>query len=307
MAQNNDTSAYLDIEGLRTEMAKWTYPLHFIDFETSATALPFTRGMSPYEGIAFQFSHHIVHEDGRVEHAGQFLDTTIGHLPNFDFVKALKAQLENDSGTIFRYHNHENTYLNQVFWQLKEKSGLPVDEIKELCEFIKSITHSTGKSSVKWQGPRDMVDLWELVKLYYYDPRTGGSTSLKFVLPAILNSSDYLKEKYSRPIYGADGGIPSINFAPQQWVRFEGEKVIDPYKLLPELFNDQPDNIDDLLSEDDGIADGGAAMTAYAKMQFTEMSDYEREQLRKGLYQYCELDTLAMVMIFEAWREWVKQ
>ena len=152
-----------------------------------------------------------------------------------------------------------------------------------------------------------MVDLWELVKLYYYDPRTGGSTSLKFVLPAILNSSDYLKEKYSRPIYGADGGIPSINFAPQQWVRFEGEKVIDPYKLLPELFNDQPDNIDDLLSEDDGIADGGAAMTAYAKMQFTEMSDYEREQLRKGLYQYCELDTLAMVMIFEAWREWVKQ
>ena len=53
-------------------------------------------------------------------------------------VKALKEQLENDNGTVFRYHNHENTYLNHIFWQIKDKSDLPADEINTLCEFIKS-------------------------------------------------------------------------------------------------------------------------------------------------------------------------
>ena len=55
------------------------------------------------------------------------------------------------------------------------------------------------------------------------------------------------------------------------------------------------------------LRDGGAAMTAYARMQFTEMSDTERDVLRIALLKYCELDTLAMVMIFEAWREWLKE
>jgi len=48
-----------------------------------------------------------------------------------------------------------------------------------------------------------------------------------------------------------------------------------------------------------------AAMTAYMKMQFTNMPKEEKDALIQGLLRYCELDTLAMVMIFEAWREWI--
>lgn len=48
------------------------------------------------------------------------------------------------------------------------------------------------------------------------------------------------------------------------------------------------------------------AVTVYARMQFEEMRDTEREERRTALLKYCELDTLAMVMIYEAWREWVK-
>ena len=51
------------------------------------------------------------------------------------------------------------------------------------------------------------------------------------------------------------------------------------------------------------VADGGAAMTAYAKMQFTEMLEEERAELRSALLKYCELDTLAMLMIYEYWAE----
>jgi hypothetical protein len=43
-------------------------------------------------------------------------------------------------------------------------------------------------------------------------------------------------------------------------------------------------------------------LTAYAKMQFEEMSDYERNVLTDSLLKYCELDTMAMVMIYESWK-----
>jgi len=42
-------------------------------------------------------------------------------------------------------------------------------------------------------------------------------------------------------------------------------------------------------------------------MQFTEMSKIERTHLIKGLLKYCELDTLAMVMIYEFWLDEMKK
>lgn len=53
----------------------------------------------------------------------------------------------------------------------------------------------------------------------------------------------------------------------------------------------------------DGIADGGAALTAYSKLQFVDMSDKERDELIDKLLRYCELDTLAMVMLYEHFKE----
>ena len=53
-----------------------------------------------------------------------------------------------------------------------------------------------------------------------------------------------------------------------------------------------------VLSDSDELRDGGVALTAYARMQFEEMSEYERREIEKALLKYCELDTLAMVMIY---------
>ena len=71
-------------------MREWTYPLHFIDFETSTVAIPFSRGRRPYETVAFQFSHHVMHADGRIEHRSQALLAQPGVFPNFAFVRALR-------------------------------------------------------------------------------------------------------------------------------------------------------------------------------------------------------------------------
>ena len=299
--KNNDNSIWLDTDGLKAEMDSWKFPLHFIDFETTAMAIPFNKGRHPYEGVAFQFSHHIVYEDGKIEHKGEYINVEKGVFPNYEFVRQLKAELDKDEGTIFKYSPHENTYLNMIYRQIQSETKLIKDK-DELCDFIKTITNSKQE---KYTGERDMVDMLKVVKDYYYNPLTGGSNSIKQVLPATLNSSDYLKEKYSKPIYSTDE-IPSKNFPPNwTWVELEDGLVKDPYKLLPQLF-EGADECEQLISGDSNeLKDGGAAMTAYARMQFEQMSEYEFGKLKNGLLKYCELDTFAMVMIYEAWREMV--
>lgn len=302
MAQKKETTPFLDYEGMKNEMDKWTFPLHFIDFETSSVAFPFNKGRRPYEGIAFQFSHHIVREDGTVEHAGQYLNTRQGVFPNYEFVRQLKRELEKDKGTIFRYAPHENTYLNKIYRQLSEDQN-NISDREALCAFIKSITKSSNSSSEKWEGQRCMVDMYELVKRFFYAPYTKGSNSIKQVLPAVLNSSAFLQDKYSQAIYGSTEGIKSLNFKDWKWIEWKEGNIVDPYKKLPKLFQDVSDKNMELLSEEDELSNGGAALTAYGRMQFSEISDYEKKELEKALLKYCELDTLAMVMIYEAWRD----
>jgi len=300
--QTLDDSLWVEKATLKREMQKWKFPLHFIDFETTRVAIPFNTGRQPYELVAFQFSHHTAHEDGRIEHKGQYLNIERGMFPNYDFVRALKKELEGDEGSIFRYATHENSTLAAVDRQLAKDSNPPKD-LADLQQFIRAITTSTKDSVESWQGNRSMVDLCEMVKRFYYAPSTNGSNSIKAVLPAVLNTSGYLKKKYAGAIYGGKDGIPSLNFKDMVWIKMDGEKVIDPYKLLPKMFTDVSDHDFELLSEDDELRDGGAAMTAYARMQFEEMAATERQAISEALLRYCELDTLAMVMIYEAWAD----
>jgi hypothetical protein len=302
----DDETPYVDFENLRAEMKKWKFPLHFIDFETSSAALPFMQGMSPYESVLFQFSHHMMDENGQIFHQSEYLHAAPGEFPNFEVVRRLKEALSGDQGTIFRFHNHENTILNAVRAQLKQSDE--VDKI-ELIAFIESITQPTDKSPDKWPvTERNMVDLSGIIRSYYYEPSTGGSNSLKAYLPAILNSSEYLRKKYAQSI--ASIGISSKNF-PDNWKWFEsleGGQGFDPYKRLPKLFeNWSQEELDSLNSEMEDLNHGGAAMVAYAVLQYKDISDAERKELESALLKYCELDTLAMVMIYEGLKSLVNQ
>jgi hypothetical protein len=300
----NDPTPVVTTDDLRAELSSWKFPLNFIDFETTAVAIPFTAGRRPYEQLAFQFSHHIVYEDGRVEHHHQYLNIAIGAFPNFDFIRALKASLEVNDGSIFRYHNHENTIVNVIYNQLKVSEEKDKDE---LMAFIKSISHNTGSNADSWTGGRDMIDLYQVVLKYYYNPAMGGSNSIKAVLPAVLNSSAYLREKYSQPLKKIN--VSSLNFeAVYIFLKYENGQAISPYKLLPPIFDGwDKDSLDAAITEIEGISDGGAALTAYGKLQFEEVSEEERVAIRDGLLRYCELDTLAMVMIYECFREIIKE
>lgn len=301
--KNKDRSSFIDLSGLSKEFASWKYPLHFIDFETTMVAIPFHKGRRPYEQIAFQFSHHRVEENGTSAHVDEYINREKGKFPNFDFVRALKRTLEGDEGTIFRYAAHENTVLNQIKEQLSSWNE-GIEDRDELISFIESITTYTSSSTRKLlSGSRNMIDLCELVKKYFYHPDMKGSNSIKKVLPAILNASEYLKAKYQNPIYGTVAGVRSLNFQNWKWIETDASDLVkDPYKRLPPIFSDLDLDEMDTLIMDGSIADGGAAMTAYSRMQFTEMTSAECERVTNALLKYCELDTFAMVMIWEYWK-----
>ena len=298
-AVTQDNSIYVEKEALKQEMNTWKFPLHFIDFETSTVALPFTSGRRPYEQIAFQFSHHQYNEDGTIEHKSEYINNTAGEFPNFLFARALKKVLEKDNGTIFKFAPHENTIINAIIEQLEESNE--EDKI-ELTTFLKTISKATKNHAQSWEGERNMVDLCKVVKDYYYNPYTKGSNSIKAVLPASLQVSNYLKKKYSQPIGNIQ--LSSSNFPPSHiWLQIEKEEVKSPYKTLPPLFDNWTnEELDLLIADIDNIADGGAALTAYGKLQYVDMTKIEREEITNGLLKYCELDTLAMVMIYEHFR-----
>ncbi len=296
--------AYLDVDGLRREKSTWKFPLHMIDFETTTVALPFYKGMRPYEQVAFQFSHHTIDKDGddyKIRHAGQYINTERGKFPNFEFLRKLKAELENDGGTVFRYATHENSILNAIRCQLIESDEA---DKEELISFIETITHRK-ENRVEIAGPRDMVDLCDIVKRYFYHPSMKGSNSIKGVLPAVLNASAFLQEKYSRPIYGseiASGNIPSDS--PIVWVTKDIDGIVEnPYKKLPDVSSYFPEGL--LVDMDEAgdadmnmsINNGGAALTAYSMLQFCDEKIVD--PLKLALLRYCELDTMAMVFIWE--------
>ena len=171
----------------------------------------------------------------------------------------------------------------------------------ELIQFIESISQATKHTANPWPVPkRNMVDLCEVIKDYFYHPLTHGSNSIKKVLPAILATSSFIQAKYSKDIEYI--GLSSKNFPKShRWLqRDKSGELISPYDLLPKVYEGaNQEEIQQYLSDIEDLNDGGAALTAYGKIQYTDMTNKERDQIKEALLKYCELDTLAMVMIME--------
>ncbi len=280
---NHDQSEAV-LAGLFAEMDTWKYPLHFIDFEAILSAIPFHKGLKPYDYIPFQFSCHTLYEDGRVEHKADWIEEKPGKLPSIDFVRELMKCLGEDDGTVFRYHTFENTVLSKMKSLIEDHK--PDDE-NDLKAFIDTLI--TG-------GEREMVDQHRLTKLYYFSTLMGGSISIKDVLPAVLNESPVLKEIYSNPysgLYIKDKILYQIDEATGL--------AMSPYKLLNPVGYGIPGYEEGEKYVAETIAEGGSAMMAWSRIQFDDVDDETRAAIMQSLYEYCELDTLAMVMIHQHW------
>ena len=280
---NNMKNDFIE-NGLKDEMNSWDFPFHFIDFETCTVPLPFHKNEYPYSTIAFQFSVHTMDKMGHIEHR-EWIAKEKSIDPSFEFVQKIKSILEKDNGSIFMYASHENTVLQSIKKRMKQKGDKYLDEIS----FINEI--SFAKNEQKPQ--RAMIDMKKIIEHYYYNYFMKGSISLKAVLPAIMKTSEFLKEKYSKEL---DFGT---NLKGKTFYQERDNIILDPYKLLPKIDSDI-DSANTIFGEE-LLADGTAAMKAFQILQFSRdvLEKKEEENLIKALLNYCELDTLAMLMLYE--------
>ncbi|GJM42557.1 MAG: hypothetical protein DHS20C20_28390 [Ardenticatenaceae bacterium] len=155
----------IDHHAIQAEMAALTYPLYFFDFETIDYPIPTFANCKPYQQVPFQYSCHILKEDGTLTHHDYL------HTDTEDPRRPLTESLLNDIG---------DTGSIIVYFATFERGRL-----RELAELFPEY------------APRlmAMVDrLWDqldIFKKYYRDHRFGGSNSLKSVLPVIVPTLSY--------------------------------------------------------------------------------------------------------------------
>jgi hypothetical protein len=245
------------------------YPIHFIDFETSRMAIPYRAGMRPYEQVAFQWSCHTIPAPDAEPIQTEWLDLH-NVFPNFQFAESLMECL-GDRGTILTWATHENSVLRDIYYQMQT-----YDYHNPQLQTWLANTAKLGN-----KGKSHLVDMNALTLKHYFHPLMKGRTSLKCVLPAVWKTNPYLHE------------IPYF----QEYYREVDGEIFNPYDVLPQL------QIGDRIQV---VNEGAGAMLAYQDLMYGELRDLDdlsvRSQWKELLYQYCRLDTMAMVIIWTHWQ-----
>ena len=135
-------------------------------------------------------------------------------------------------------------------------------------------------------GAGAFVDMNDLALKYYFHPVMKGRTSIKVTLPAVLAANN--SKRTENWLSNFDEGINLLH-------RGEDGIIENPYKHLPPI---------DLLENAEKVNEGTGAMRAYEDMLFgiSKHQPEIKKAYAAALLRYCKLDTLAMVIIWEHWR-----
>jgi hypothetical protein len=260
------------LDGFEDAIAHIQYPLHFIDFETCQMAVPFHAGMRPFQNVIFQWSCHTLHEDGRLEHS-EWLNTE-DNFPNIECAIALKSCL-GDSGTVMTWSAYENTQLKAMKETLMEMEGFDTALKNWLIDIIED----------KERDDNRILDMNKLAINFYFHPLMGGRTSIKVVLPSVLQATR--SEKIRNWL------------VEENLLGITENGITDPYKLLEKRI------IDNTKDQVVTVKNGGDAMVAYRDMLYGISKDNPaaKKAYNEALKQYCKLDTLAMVIIWQHWQD----
>lgn len=149
------------------ELKRLNYPLYFLDYETYPCAIPRFDGFSPYQQIPFQYSIHILNSpDSELEHK-EFL-----YIGTDDPTMSLVESLQNDigsAGTVIVWNKKFECKINEEIGK-----RIPSYQI-----FMDSIN----------QRIYDLMDIFS--KQFYVHKEFKGSTSIKYVLPALVPELHY--------------------------------------------------------------------------------------------------------------------
>lgn len=146
------------------ELGKLEWPRYYLDFETLGPAVPVFADTSPYQAQAFQWSCHIEHQDGDIEHQEFLAD---GDEPPMRPCAESLIDALGDHGPVLMYTSYERTIINGFI------AMFPDLEIS-----LRSIVSR-------------LFDLHPIAKKYFYHPDMHGSWSIKAILPAVAPELNY--------------------------------------------------------------------------------------------------------------------
>lgn len=251
--------------GEAIENLRW--PVAFLDFETVMSAIPWYEGLRPYQVLPFQFSCHILKENGGMTHR-EWLNTE-DRIPIQPFVKALKSALEGVE-TVLVYTSYEQRILKESLEYLSKFGS----DTAELRSWLFDLLYS---------GDR-IVDQHEWVYRYFYPANTQlGRTSIKVILDAVWRSNPSLhRHPHFSRYYSESGG-----------------SVIDPYKTLP---HNTIAGLPFSVREGCGAMQAHREMIVGTGAKCPETQSKLAEMLRA----YVTLDTASQWIIFHHWQERLK-
>lgn len=150
----------IDQDALKAFLAGLQYPIYHLDFETFQQAVPEFDGCRPYEQIPFQYSLHIEHEDGRLEHK-EFLAKE-GTDPRRALAESLVRDIPANAFTMAYNMAFERMVLARL-----------AEWYPDLADHLLAIRGNMHDLMVPF---RDQS---------YYSTAMNGSYSIKYVLPAL--------------------------------------------------------------------------------------------------------------------------
>jgi hypothetical protein len=151
--------------GIAIELGKVEHPIHFLDFETDALPIQRWTGLTPYEKFPFQYSCHVEHADGTIEHH-EFLHGDLTD-PRPELVRRLLQDVA-DEGSIVAYNaGFEGGVLEKLADEFPEHTG----RLRRMADRL-------------W-------DLLPVVRANIDHPDFEGSWSIKKVLPVLVPGLTY--------------------------------------------------------------------------------------------------------------------
>lgn len=154
----------IDIPSIKEELDALTFPLYFLDYETSPAPIPRFDGYHPYQQIVFQYSLHVLHTpESEVEHYECLI---LDGDPAERIAKSLRENIGDIGSVIVWYKHFENSRNRELAEMLPEYSDFFCDAIKRTYDLMDIVENQfyvhpdfKGRSSIKKVQPVLVPDL----------------------------------------------------------------------------------------------------------------------------------------------------
>lgn len=167
------------------------FPLNFVYFKVWSPNVSDTNNYNLKTNIGFQYSHHIYHQNGTIQHANQTLVKNSNYL---NFFRALQNALEVNQGSVIMHSEKENKIISAIVNQIYESN---IEDRADLFVFGQRISRGQITSSpIEWSGNRAMVDIISMIN-QYGNKGFKALDTLSQIIALILKKSEQLKEQYA--------------------------------------------------------------------------------------------------------------